>query len=69
MLKLVEFMAKWFLALVVLSVIMVLPTMWIWNACIPDITRGALTPLSFWQALGLTLLCNALVKSNTSSSK
>jgi hypothetical protein len=33
----------------------------------PDITKGAVTSLSFWQALGLNFLCGILFKSSNSS--
>lgn len=54
----------------ILAVLMALPTMWLWNAIVPDITKNAVTELSFWQALGLNLLCGILFKnSSVSSSK
>lgn len=50
------------------AVILALPTMWLWNALVPDITKEALTPISFWQALGLNFLCGILFKSSSVSS-
>lgn len=50
------------LVLVVLCLLMALPVMLLWNAILPDITRGAVTELTFWQALGLNLLCSILFK-------
>lgn len=39
-----------------------LPVMWLWNWLIPDIF--GLIEITFFQALGLTLLCNFLFKSS-----
>lgn len=50
-----------------LALLMALPTMWLWNALIPDIF--GLTVIGFWQALGLNVLSGILFKSSTSSSK
>jgi len=52
------------LGVFVLAVFLALPTMWLWNALIPDITKNALTEVSFLQALGLNFLCGILFKSN-----
>jgi LytS/YehU family sensor histidine kinase len=54
---------------VLLAVLMTLPTMLIWNAIVPDITKNALTELSFWQAFGLNFLCGILFKSSGSATK
>lgn len=51
-------------AVIVLAVLMALPTMWLWNAIVPDITKNAVTELTFWQALGLNFLCGILFKSS-----
>jgi hypothetical protein len=50
-----------------LAVLMALPTMLLWNAIVPDITKNAVTELSFWQALGLNFLCGILFKNNSVS--
>jgi hypothetical protein len=55
-------------ALFALAILMALPTMLLWNAIVPDITNYAVTELSFWQALGLNLLCGILFKSSASTS-
>jgi len=36
------------------------PVMWLWNALVPDLFH--LGPITFWQALGLNLLCSILFK-------
>lgn len=58
-----------FTMVAILAVLMALPTMWLWNAIVPDITKNAVTELTFWQALGLNFLCSILFKSSTSASK
>ena len=52
---------------VLIGLLMSLPVMWLWNWLMPKIF-GLIT-LTFWEALGLTLLCNFLLKSSSSSSK
>lgn len=54
--------------LAVLALIATLPTYWLWNWLVPDITRGALTEVTFWQAFGINLLASILFKSSGSSS-
>lgn len=49
-----------------IALLMALPVMLLWNALIPAIF--GLTTISFWQALGLSLLCSLLFKSYSSSS-
>lgn len=49
-----------------LAIILALPTMWLWNSLMPDLF--GLKTVSFWQALGLNLLCSILFKGNSSSS-
>lgn len=49
---------------VIMALVMALPTMWLWNAIVPDITKNAVTELTFWQALGLNFLCGILFKSS-----
>ena len=55
--------------LVFTALIMVLPVYFLWNWIIPDITNHALTPITFWQALGLTILCSILFKGTTEIKK
>ena len=42
-----------FIALVIRA-----PTMWLWNAIMPTIF--GLTKITFWQAVGINLLCSIL---------
>jgi hypothetical protein len=44
-----------------------LPVMWLWNAVAPDVVLG-IKPLSWVQALSLTLLCGLLFRTATYSS-
>jgi len=52
-------------AVFVLAVIMAFPTMLLWNAVVPAVTKEAFTPIGLWQALCLNFLCGILFKSNT----
>lgn len=54
------------LVIVIVALLMALPVMWLWNAIIPDVTKGAVTELNFWQALGLNFLCGILVRPQVS---
>lgn len=57
-------------AFVMFAVVLGLPIMWLWNGLMPDLF--GLTTITFWQAVGLNLLCSFLFKGNstsTSSSK
>ena len=44
-----------------------IPVYFLWNALMPDLFH--LPVITFWQALGLSVLCSLLFKSTTSSSK
>jgi hypothetical protein len=43
------------------------PIMWLWNWLMPMLF--GIPTITFWQALGLYLLCSVLFKNSTSSSK
>ena len=47
----------------VTAVVLAWPTMWLWNNALVGAVNG-INPIGFWQALGITFLCNALFKSN-----
>lgn len=49
------------------SLLMGLPTMWLWNWLMPDIFN--ITEITFLQAVGLNLLSDILFKNINSSSK
>lgn len=49
-----------------LSLLFAIPVYFLWNALMPELFR--LPVITFWQALGLTILCGLLFKSNHSSS-
>jgi hypothetical protein len=47
--------------MVILAVILALPTMLLWNWLMPPIF--GIKAITFWQALGINLLCGFLFKS------
>jgi hypothetical protein len=49
------------------AVLAALPVMWLWNWLMPYLFN--LPTISFWQSFGLLVLCGALFKSSSSSSK
>jgi len=49
----------------VTAVILAWPTQWLWNNALVGAVDG-INPIGFWQALGITFLCNALFKSTSS---
>lgn len=51
----------------VISLIMALPTMWLWNYVM--VGTFGLPALTFGKALGLNMLCGILFKSSSSGSK
>lgn len=51
------------LALALLSIIMALPTQWLWNTCLVPAVDGV-NPVGFWQALGLNVLASILFKNS-----
>jgi len=48
-----------------LMLIMTFPTLWLWNWLMPDLF--GLTTITFWQALGLNILCSILFKSHNTN--
>ena len=56
------------IALGFMSVIMALPTQWLWNSCLVP-ALDSVNPIGFWQALGLNVLSGILFKSHASSKK
>jgi hypothetical protein len=55
------------LSLIVLGIFMAWPVQLLWNGCLIQAVDG-LSPITFWQALGINILCSILFK-NSSSSK
>lgn len=51
--------------IVIISLLMGFPVMWLWNALLPEIF--GVKHIGFWQALGLNLLCGFLFKGSSSS--
>lgn len=56
------------LMLVVLGILMAWPVQILWNGCLIQAVDG-LNPITFWQALGINVLCSILFKNSSSSSK
>lgn len=52
--------------IVVIGLLLTLPTMWLWNWLMP--TLFGLKTITFWQALGVSMLSSILFKSPNSSS-
>jgi hypothetical protein len=50
---------------IVTAVVMAWPTQWLWNNVLVGAVDG-INPVGFWQALGITFLCNILFKSTSS---
>ena len=55
------------LMLVLYGILMAWPVQILWNGCLIQAVDG-LNPITFWQALGINILCSILFK-NSSSSK
>jgi hypothetical protein len=51
---------------VLTAVLLAWPTQWLWNNALVGAVDG-INPIGFWQALGLTFLCNILFKSTSNS--
>ena len=47
------------------AIICALPTMWLWNWLMPVLF--GLGKITFWQALGINMLCSILFKSSSAS--
>ena len=47
-------------AVMFIAVLLTLPTMWLWNALMPDIF--GLMEIGFWQAMGLMMLSGCLFR-------
>lgn len=53
--------------LVIFSLLLALPVMWLWNWLMPIIFK--LPTLTVWQAWGLNVLCSFLFKSSYTNTK
>ena len=53
--------------IVVITLLMTFPVLWLWNWLMPVVFR--LPEITFWQALGISLLSSLLFKSYNFSSK
>jgi hypothetical protein len=52
--------------LVILGILMAWPVQILWNLCLIPAIDG-LNSITFWQALGINILCSILFKSSTTS--
>ena len=51
------------IAITLMAVLLAFPTMWLWNNClVPAISP--VSPIGFWQALGINVLSHILFKSS-----
>lgn len=53
-----------FLMVVAVALLMGFPVMWLWNYVMPDIF--GLKQITFYQAIGINLLCSILFKNSSS---
>lgn len=51
----------------ILSVILALPVMWLWNSTLPELFK--LNEISLWMAWKISLLCSFLFKSHSFKSE
>jgi len=56
------------IALSAISLIMALPTQWLWNNFLLNAVNGV-NPIGFWQALGINVLSSILFKGSNNNSK
>lgn len=66
--KVTELLEAFLIGLVLVAVVAVIfgfPTMWLWNWLMPELFE--LQTITFWQALGLNVLCSILFKSSKST--
>ena len=50
-------------SIVLIGCVLSLPTMWLWNALMPDLF--GLKEIDFWQSLGVVLLTGILFRDNS----
>ncbi len=48
------------LVYMVIGLVLSFPLMWLWNFTLPDLTNGFLTPIRYWQAWALIVICSIL---------
>lgn len=65
--KVILYGGGFFLLLILIALLTGIPVYFLWNALMPDIF--GLPEITFWQALGLSVLCSLLFKNSASSSK
>ena len=65
--KIILYSAGFLGLLVLIALLTGVPVYFLWNAIVPDIF--GLPTITFWQALGLSVLCSLLFKNSTSNKK
>ena len=53
-------------ALVVIAILLAWPVQLLWNYSLVGVVEG-INPITFWQALGINILCGILFRNNNSS--
>jgi len=64
--KIIEGLLKIIAMVAIISVVLALPVMWVWNAAFVGTIDGV-HEIGFWNALGILFLCSMLFKNNTSN--
>lgn len=65
--KVVAVIVLFVVVVAVMSVVVAYPVMLLWNWLMPELF--GLATIDFWQALGISVLCQLLFKSTSSSSR
>ena len=53
-------------ALVVIAILLAWPVQLLWNYSLVGVVEG-INPITFWQALGINILCGILFRNNNTS--
>ena len=65
--KVGEFLGAMMVGLVIIAVL-AFPVQWLWNICLVPAVNG-INAIGFWQALGIMILANVLVKTSVDTKK
>jgi len=66
--KITAIMGRIFGAIIGIVLLSVIPVWLLWNGVLVNVVSGV-SEVSFWQALGMTVLCSMLFKSYNTSAK
>ena len=61
--KILTILISLVVSIVLIGCVLSLPTMWLWNALMPDLF--GLKEIDFWQSLGVVLLTGILFRDNS----